>query len=347
VTVSRVDGVELLTDMVRIDSVSGGESRLAELLAERLASLGFGTRVDAAGNLIATWGDGDHHCALIGHLDTAPGHPPVRRDANRLFGRGTVDAKGPLAAAICAVSRQPRDGARRYTIVGAVEEESTSRGAHHLAAAMAPPHDLVILEPSGWEGVTIGYKGSVRAVWSVEQPAGHGAGPRPSAGDRAVAFVRATEDHARAWSGERGIFERLDVRVLSMHAAGDGITDRAHVDLGLRVPLPYDVAAAINLVRDAGRGARVDIVNVDPPVRTDRGSALARRFVSAIRDRGGSPRFKLKTGTSDMNVLVPAWRCPAVAYGPGDSRLDHTPDEHIDLQEFDRAVSVLEAALAA
>lgn len=342
-----VDGVELLTDMVRIDSVSGDEARLSELLAERLGALGFAARVDAAGNLIATWGRGDHHCTLVGHLDTAPGHLPVRREGDVLFGRGTVDAKGPLAAAICAVSRQPRDGARTYTVVGAVEEESTSRGAHHLAAALPPPHELVILEPSGWEGVTIGYKGSVRAVWSVEQPAGHGAGPRPSAGDRAVAFVRAVEDHARTWSGERSIFERLDVRVLSVHASGDGITDRARVDLGLRVPLPYDTAAVIDLVRDAGSGASVDIVNVDPPVRSDRGSALARRFVTAIRDMDGSPRFKLKTGTSDMNVLVPAWRCPAVAYGPGDSRLDHTPDEHIDLREFDRAVSVLETALAA
>jgi LysW-gamma-L-lysine carboxypeptidase len=53
----------------------------------------------------------------------------------------------------------------------------------------------------------------------------------------------------------------------------------------------------------------------------------------------------MKTGTSDMNILAPIWRCPALAYGPGDSKLDHTPDEAIDLEEFERGVHVLTHAL--
>jgi len=341
-----IDGFELLTETVRIASVSGDEADLAEFLAQRLLRAGFDTRVDAAGNLIATWGRGTSNTMLVGHLDTASGRLAVRRTGDRLFGRGTVDAKGPLAAAITAVSRQPRDAARRYTIVGAVEEETTSRGAHHLAATMSRPDALIILEPSGWDGITIGYRGSLRAVWSVRQPAGHGAGPRQSATDRAVAFVRELQDHARSWSGDRGIFDRLDVRALGIHTDGDGITDAARVEVGLRVPLAYDVPALLDVVRAAGGDGALDIVNVDPPVRTDRRSTLARRFVESIRSCGGSPRFKLKTGTSDLNILGPAWGCPAVAYGPGDSRLDHTPDEHIDVAEFDRAVLVLEAVLA-
>ncbi|MBV9788133.1 MAG: acetyl-lysine deacetylase, partial [Chloroflexi bacterium] len=40
-----------------------------------------------------------------------------------------------------------------------------------------------------------------------------------------------------------------------------------------------------------------------------------------------------------------AWRCPIVAYGPGDAALDHTPDEHIVLEEYLRAIRVLEMAL--
>ena len=46
-----------------------------------------------------------------------------------------------------------------------------------------------------------------------------------------------------------------------------------------------------------------------------------------------------------MNILAPAWGCPALAYGPGDSRLDHTPEEAIDLNEFERGVDALTAAL--
>ena len=61
----------------------------------------------------------------------------------------------------------------------------------------------------------------------------------------------------------------------------------------------------------------------------------------------GTPRFVYKTGTADLNVVAPVWRCPAVAYGPGDSALDHTPNEHISLDEYGRAVDVLAQTLKA
>ena len=60
---------------------------------------------------------------------------------------------------------------------------------------------------------------------------------------------------------------------------------------------------------------------------------------------GVRPGFVVKTGTSDMNVVAPAWRCPILAYGPGDNALDHTPGEHVALDEYWRAVLVLEEAL--
>jgi LysW-gamma-L-lysine carboxypeptidase len=46
-----------------------------------------------------------------------------------------------------------------------------------------------------------------------------------------------------------------------------------------------------------------------------------------------------------MNVVAPVWQCPILAYGPGDSVLDHTPNEHIDLVEYHQAIGVLERAL--
>jgi LysW-gamma-L-lysine carboxypeptidase len=42
-----------------------------------------------------------------------------------------------------------------------------------------------------------------------------------------------------------------------------------------------------------------------------------------------------------MNVVGPVWGCPIVAYGPGDSTLDHTPDEHIVVDEYLRSINVL------
>ena len=345
-TGTRIDVAELLTEMLSVPSPSGDEEALASLLVSRLLRAGFDVDVDAAGNVVAAWGDGRETVALVGHIDTVPGRIEVRRDGDLLHGRGAVDAKGPLATAIAAVSRLPRDGGRRYVIIGAVEEETSSRGALHLAASMAAPSSLVVLEPSGWDAVTIGYKGSLRLRASVEQSHAHGAGREPSAPDRCVALVRALQDRATP-SGDdaAGVFDRVDVRVLRFDSTSDGLTDRASVDLGIRTPPGCDVDALIELARSAAPSAGLTILGREPAVRTDRTSPLARDFVRAIRGRHGSPRFKLKTGTSDLNILAPAWGCQAVAYGPGDSQLDHTPREHVSIAELERAVAVLELAL--
>ena len=70
-----------------------------------------------------------------------------------------------------------------------------------------------------------------------------------------------------------------------------------------------------------------------------------RAFLAGIRAAGGQPGFLLKTGTADLNIVAPAWGCPALAYGPGDSALDHTPDEHLSLDEYQRSVEELKFVL--
>jgi [amino group carrier protein]-lysine/ornithine hydrolase len=343
---TRVDVVDLLTAMLSVPSMSGDEDALAAMLVWRLLAAGFDVDVDAAGNVIAAWGDGPETIALVGHLDTVAGRIDVRRNGDVLHGRGAVDAKGPLATAIAAVSRQPRDRGRRFVVIGAVEEETTSRGAHHLATSMAAPQSLVILEPSGWDAVTIGYKGSIRLRASLALPQAHSAGREPSAADRCIDVVRALQDHAAAANAGVGVFERIDVRVLQFGSESDGLVDRATVEMGIRTPPGCDVAELFGIVGPVASDGDVDVLSQVPGVRTGRDSPIARRMIQAIRAEGGAPRFKLKTGTSDLNVLVPAWRCPAVAYGPGDSRLDHTPDERVSIAELERAVRVLELALS-
>jgi LysW-gamma-L-lysine carboxypeptidase len=87
--------------------------------------------------------------------------------------------------------------------------------------------------------------------------------------------------------------------------------------------------------------ATIEASGHETAIVADKNSPLSRAFRGAIRACDGNPRFVYKTGTSDMNVVAPIWDCPIVAYGPGDSALDHTPDEHIDLDEYLRAIRVL------
>src|SRR5438477_11014993 len=182
-------GIVLCEEMLSIPSPSTQERQLGQWLVSRLRSMGFAARRDEAGNVIAFWGRGPREVLLLGHMDTVPGFIPVRREGDRLFGRGAVDAKGPLAAAITAVARQPAGAAYRFTVIGAVEEEGSSRGARHLTSRR-PPDQLIGLEPSGWDAVTLGYKGSLKLRYRLSQPMGHGAGPNESVAYRAIDCLR-------------------------------------------------------------------------------------------------------------------------------------------------------------
>jgi LysW-gamma-L-lysine carboxypeptidase len=338
-------GIELLEGMLAIPSPSTQERALGQWLVGRLRAMGFAARRDEAGNVVAFWGSGPREVLLLGHMDTVPGFIPVRWDGDRLCGRGAVDAKGPLAAAITAVARQPAESAYRFTVIGAVEEEGSSRGARHLRDRR-PPDQLVILEPSGWDAVTLGYKGSLRVRYRLSQPMGHGAGPNASAADRAIAFIRQVQDLAAATAAGKGSFDRLDARILRFHADHDGFLDTAAMTIAFRLPLDFDVEGLQRRLEAWREDADLRFDYADAAVRAEKNTPLVRAFLKGIRETGGTPRFKMKTGTSDMNILAPVWGCPTLAYGPGDSKLDHTPDEAIDLKEFERGVEVLTSALS-
>jgi LysW-gamma-L-lysine carboxypeptidase len=74
---------------------------------------------------------------------------------------------------------------------------------------------------------------------------------------------------------------------------------------------------------------------------------MVRGLAWAVRDVRGKPATLLrKTGTGDMNVLGAALRVPMVTYGPGDSKLDHTQDEYVDLNDYLNSISILRKGLA-
>lgn len=72
---------------------------------------------------------------------------------------------------------------------------------------------------------------------------------------------------------------------------------------------------------------------------------MARALLAGIRQEGSRPGYLLKTGTSDMNIMGPAWNCPFWPTAPAIPSLDHTPEEHIEIEEYLATIRVLEAAL--
>ena len=82
--------------------------------------------------------------------------------------------------------------------------------------------------------------------------------------------------------------------------------------------------------------------SAEPAYLGAKNNRLVRGLLTALRAQGMRPGFVLKSGTSDMNVVGEVWSCPIVAYGPGDSSLDHTPDEHLSLREYQQSIDALQ-----
>jgi [amino group carrier protein]-lysine/ornithine hydrolase len=279
---------------------------------------------------------------LLGHIDTVPGRLPVLVQDGQLYGRGSVDAKGPLVAFATAAAQAGPQPGWRIVVVGAVEEEAaSSKGARSFAPRHRP--DLAVIgEPSGWQRVTMGYKGRLLAEASVHQGLSHRSGRLPSACEVAVSFWNAITAHLEVWNaGRERAWDQILPALLGFASSDDGVFEEARLKLGFRLPPdmgPEELKPVLHgLAGDIGLLFRGEEV----AYQAEKDSPLARSFLRAIRETGGRPGFLLKTGTSDMNVVGPIWRCPILAYGPGDSSLDHTPEEHIDLQEWSQGVEVL------
>ncbi len=363
---TQLDPVALLTEMLRIPSLSGQEAALARFLAAEMGRLGFMSYVDEAGNAVGVAGEGPE-IVLLGHIDTVPGEVPVRVEGGRLYGRGAVDAKGPFAAFVSAaarlVARQSEPGGAplraRLVLIGAVEEEAaTSKGANYVKSRYRPAA-CIIGEPSGWDRLTLGYKGRLLVDGRWEQPSAHSAGREPGVAERAVAFWNAVAAHcAEHNQGRARLFDQLLPSLRAIRSGGDGLLEWAELTIGVRLPPglpPEELARTLESLaeRIGGDGPTehraashaLRFHDLCPAYQADKNTPLVRAFLKGVRAAGGTPGFLLKTGTSDMNVVGPAWGCPILAYGPGDSALDHTPDEHVEIAEYLRAIDVLQYAL--
>jgi LysW-gamma-L-lysine carboxypeptidase len=221
-----------------------------------------------------------------------------------------VDAKGPLATFVSAAAQVGVRPGWKITVVGAVGEEDDGRGARHIRAAHKPQY-LVIGEPSQWNRVTLGYKGDAYFWYVVRRSVTHTATQLESACEAAVNFWNQVAAHCAEFNtGKTRSFDLLMPSLRSLASSSD-----------------------------------VDLIRGEPAYRADKNNPLVRAFLAAIRRADGEPSFALKTGTSDMNTVAPIWACPTLAYGPGDSHLDHTAEEHISISEYLKSIQILAEVL--
>ena len=303
---------DLLASLVSVPSLSGKEQNAVAWLRDRMAELGYRASIDPAGNAVGTIGAGEREILLLGHIDTVPGDIPVRVEDGVLYGRGAVDAKGPLAAFVAAGAGATLPPNVRLTVIGAVGEESWgSPGATWLREHYPRPDAVVIGEPSGYDGVVLGYKGSISLNASVERPLSHSAGPDTTAPEHVFAFWARLVDWLSEHNGDREPgFNTLDATLRSLNTTSNGLHERAELSATFRLPPGTASAGVREQVERLADGVGLEWTFNAEAYRSERTSPLVAPFLAAIRAAGATPRIKVKTGTSDMNVVGPVWGLP-------------------------------------
>jgi LysW-gamma-L-lysine carboxypeptidase len=350
---------DTLFGLVKAYSPSGHEQPAVDFLVKRMQALNFTqTSVDKAGNAVGVMGNGMRQIVLLGHIDTVPGEIPVHiesagrtHESPLLYGRGCVDAKGPLAAFVDAVAKVgPVDG-WQFVVVGAVGEEKESDGARFIAP-LYHPELAIIGEPSRWDRLTLGYKGSAWTKILIRRSMAHTAGQGESVCEAAIKVWEAIRAQATTFnSGLSRVFDQVLPTLRGMDSGGDGFEEWAALQVGTRLPLnlpPQKWYAELNKIPAIKETLGISIEPIGYPIpayQGEKNTPLVRAFLAGIRAAGGQPGFVLKSGTADLNIVAPLWGCPALAYGPGDSTLDHTPNEHLSLDEYLQSVVVLESVI--
>ena len=141
------------------------------------------------------------------------------------------------------------------------------------------------------------------------------------------------------------MFDQLQPTLLQLNSGSNGLHEWGRAEISVRLPPGVEPAALVGTLREWDPYIEITVLGATPAFESERQVLPARALSRALRLQGIQPRLAVKTGTADMNIVGPTWGCPTVAYGPGDAALDHTPDEHIVLDDYLRAIHVLEAAL--
>ncbi len=340
---------------------------MAQALADVLGAWGFRVELMSAApgrdNVVARIGPSGGRTLLFnGHLDVVGVdgmvHAPFSAEEHdgRLYGRGSCDMKGGVAAMCAAAARAARDGLHGEIIVSAVvDEEFESLGTRALVASGLRADAAIVTEPTRM-AVNPAHRGFVWAEFCFAGLAAHGS--RYDLGIDAIRHAGFVLDEL-----ERLQHDVLDLRThhllghASLHAStiSGGTGWSTYPDTCVlrieRRTLPgettasvmseFEQACARATTRDAALDVQVRHVLTQGPSDVPADAAIVRALEAAMRAEGEPVRHEGMSAWTDAALLNDAG-IPAICYGPGDIVLAHSAEEWVPLDEVERATRVLQ-----
>ena len=321
-----MDAVTLTRQLIDIESITGNEAAVGSYLYGELCRLGYQTRkVPVEGtraNVFAYWPDHPNPAVVFStHMDTVPPFIPSSEDATKIYGRGSCDAKGIIAAQIAAAERLRQSGV--YTgLLFVVGEERDSLGAEVANQTPCGSRFLINGEPTE-NRIALASKGTLRVEVTAKGRMAHSAYPElgDSAIDKLIEALAKLRAMPLPCDPEIGPCT-LNIGLIEGGRAPNVIADYAHADLLYRLIGPSDDLRR-QIVAAAG-----DCVEITFP--------LELRF-QRLRTVEGLPTMIAKF-TTDIPRLT-NWGEP-VLIGPGSIHVAHTEGEYIEKKQLHEAIDL-------
>jgi acetylornithine deacetylase len=325
----RMNVYELTRALVDIESITNHEASVGEYLFAHLSQLAAqtGGRAERCPvepgrfNVFAQWGQ--PIVTLSTHMDTVPPFFPSREDADYIWGRGSADAKGIIAAMVTAVQSLLASGARNFGLLFVVGEERNSAGAYAAANDSRGSRYLINGEPTE-NKLAVATKGVLRYEIIAQGKLAHSA--YPELGDSAIVkLLDALERIRRAELPADPVLGRttVNIGVISGGRAPNVVPDEALAELSIRIvgdPDPVRQAIA----QAAGNQVEAREVLITPAVHFDPLDGFETKIVSF---------------TTDIPSFEGAWGKPFLL-GPGNIHLAHTSEERVPKRELNEAVQI-------
>ena len=318
---------ELTRQLIDIPSVTGDELAVGQFISRYLEQLGYHVERQEVAvdrfNVIATT-EAPPRIVFSTHMDTVPPFIVSSEDDEFIYGRGSCDAKGILAAQIFAAQRLRDEGVNDVGLLFTVDEELGSLGAQ--AANRHPVarecRYLINGEPTDSRLAT-GTKGSVRVIITTEGRAAHSA--YPEAGESAIEKLLDILDDIRACEWPENSFfgtTTCNIGVLNGGTRPNVIADKARAELQIR--LGIDIEHVKRVLADAvGTRGSLEYASAHNPVRLFSVPGFEECVVSF---------------TTDVPYLS-AWGRPLLL-GPGSILDAHTDHERISKRDLAQAVDL-------
>jgi len=359
--------VEFLRRLIKTPSLSGHEEAVAEIISQEMKKLGYLVERDEMGNVVGRRGEkGGRSILFDAHMDNVgPGdpenwaHPSFSAEIvdGIMYGRGTADMKGALAAMIYGCAAPELKG---ELVLTCVVQEETNEGASTrkiIEDKRLRPDACILGEPTDM-ALSIGQRG--RVVFKVTTRGATSHASMPELGENALykmmpiidAIRKANEGLPSDPFLGKGTVTVTEMRC--MPGGGPIVPDLCEITVDRRTIPSETLEGITEEMRRIARGAEVELIvdefttytGYEAKVKqyfsgwlTDRSHWLVEESLEALKEAlGEEPDLIGWRFSTDGVATAGDLRIPTVGFGPGDPTLAHQPNEHISVED------VIEAA---